>query len=131
MSRRLLTTIFLSVFILTAIVASWSSPAEAAPVKWRYQTIWAPSITLWRGDKYLSDLINVLAAGELEITYYQGGSLITRSDEMFDAVAKGAVNMGSDWPSYWEGKNTAFGLITSTPVWFTPPDYLLWFWQGG
>ena len=21
--------------------------------------------------------------------------------------------MGTDWPSYWEGKNTAFALITS------------------
>jgi len=39
--------------------------------------------------------------------------------------------MGTDWPSYWEGKNTAFNLITSTPQWLTPADYLLWFWQGG
>lgn len=54
------------------------------------QTIWAPSITLWRGDKYFVD-----------------------------------------WPSYWEGKDTAFALITSTPMMFTPADYLLWFWQGG
>ena len=39
--------------------------------------------------------------------------------------------MATDWPSYWEGKNGAFGLITSTPVWFTPSDYMLWFWQAG
>jgi TRAP-type mannitol/chloroaromatic compound transport system substrate-binding protein len=72
-----------------------------------------------------------MAMGELEIKYFPGGTLVTRSDEIFDAVAKGTLEMATDWPSYWEGKNTAFGLITSTPVWFTPGDYMLWFWQGG
>jgi TRAP-type mannitol/chloroaromatic compound transport system substrate-binding protein len=120
------------VFLLVAIVAvaSLATSVQAAS-KWRYQSMWVPSITLWRGDKYFGDLMNVLAKGELEIQYFPGGTLITRSDEIFDAVSKGSLDMATDWPSYWEGKNTAFGLITSTPVWFTPADYMVWFWQAG
>ena len=104
---------------------------EVEVYKWKYQTMWAPSITLWRGDKYFGDLMNRLAYPDLEITYYEGGTLVTTSDELFDAVSKGSIQMGTDWPSYWEGKNLAFSLITSTPMWLTPADYLLWFWQAG
>lgn len=39
--------------------------------------------------------------------------------------------MGSDWPSYWEGRNTAFSLVTSVPVIFSPGDYMIWFWEAG
>ncbi|RJQ48432.1 MAG: ABC transporter substrate-binding protein [Desulfobacteraceae bacterium] len=124
----------LSTILLAAILAGafgWTVPAAAAETKWRYQSMWVPSITLWRGDKYFGDLMNVLAAGELEIKYFPGGTLVKTSNEIFDAVQKGSLQMATDWPSYWEGKNTAFSLITSTPVWLTPADYMLWFWQAG
>ncbi|TFH58103.1 MAG: ABC transporter substrate-binding protein, partial [Gemmatimonadales bacterium] len=120
----------LAMVIALLFLGTLTEAAQAA-TKWRYQTIWAPSITLWRGDKYFGDLMNVMAAPDLQIQYFQGGALVTRSDEMFDAVAKGTIQMGTDWPSYWEGKNTAFSLITSTPMWLTPGDYMLWFWQAG
>lgn len=121
--------LFLFLGILAG-VAGWTNPASAE-TKWKYQSMWVPSITLWRGDKYFGDLMNVLADGELQIKYYPGGTLVTTSNEIFDAVVKGSLQMATDWPSYWEGKNTAFSLITSTPVWFTPADYLMWFWQAG
>lgn len=104
---------------------------EDAPIKWTMQSIWAPSITLWRGDKYIVDAINRMALGELYIEYNPGGALVTTSDELFDAISTGALDMGTDWPSYWEGRNTAFTLITSTPMVLTPGDYMLWYWQAG
>jgi TRAP-type mannitol/chloroaromatic compound transport system substrate-binding protein len=125
--------LFLGAVLFAATIAGitgWTAPA-GAETRWKYQSMWAPSITLWRGDKYFGDLMNVLAAGELKIKFYPGGTLVKTSSEIFDAVQKGSIQMATDWPSYWEGKNTAFGLITSTPVWFTPADYLLWYWQGG
>jgi hypothetical protein len=84
--------------------------AAQAATRWRYQSIWR-LITLWRGDKYFGDLLNQMAAPDLAISI-STGHLVTKSDEMFDAVAKGTIQMGTDWPSYWEGKNTAFSLIT-------------------
>jgi TRAP-type mannitol/chloroaromatic compound transport system substrate-binding protein len=122
---------WLLMMAIALLVLGVLAEAAQAATRWRYQTIWAPSITLWRGDKYFGDLMNVMAAPDLQLQYFQGGSLVTRSDEMFDAVAKGTIEMGTDWPSYWEGKNTAFGLITSTPAWLTPADYMLWYWQAG
>ncbi len=104
---------------------------EDAPIKWKMQSIWVPSITLWRGDKYFVDLINRLALGELYIEYNEGGSLVTTSDEIFDAVRTGSLDMATDWPSYWEGRDTAFGLVTSAPMILTPGDYMIWYWQAG
>jgi TRAP-type mannitol/chloroaromatic compound transport system substrate-binding protein len=130
MKKKLLLAVLGFMLMTSIVIVSLVAPAQAV-TKWRYQSMWVPSITLWRGDKYFGDLMNILAQGELEIQYFPGGTLITRSDEIFDAVSKGTLDMATDWPSYWEGKNTAFGLITSTPVWLTPADYLLWFWQAG
>jgi len=123
-------------FIIMACQSDQGDTSDlATPVqkvtKWKYQSMWAPSITLWRGDKYFADLMNIMADGNLEIKYYPGGTLVKSSDQIFDAVKVGSLQMASDWPSYWEGKNSAFGLITSTPVWLTPGDYMLWFWQAG
>jgi len=141
--KRILIVTLVLLFLLSTLAAvAGCSKKEAAPAKaaqssevkqqkWRYQSIWVPSITLWRPDKYFGDLVNVLTGGELEIQYFEGGKLITKSDEIFDAVSKGTLDMATDWPSYWEGKNTAFSLITSVPMGFTPADYMIWYWQGG
>jgi TRAP-type mannitol/chloroaromatic compound transport system substrate-binding protein len=104
---------------------------DSAPIKWTMQSIWVPSITLWRGDKYFVDLVNRLALGELFIEYNEGGALVTTSDEIFDAVRTGSLDMATDWPSYWEGRDTAFSLITSHPMLLTPGDYMIWYWQAG
>jgi TRAP-type mannitol/chloroaromatic compound transport system substrate-binding protein len=130
MKKKLLISIIGVMFVAGIVIAGWAAPAQAV-AKWKYQSMWVPSITLWRGDKYFGDLMNVLAKGDLEIKYYPGGTLVKSSNQIFDAVAAGSIHMATDWPSYWEGKNTAFGLITSTPMWLTPGDYMLWFWQAG
>ncbi len=124
---------FLSVVFIVAIIAGVTgrvTPASAG-TKWKYQSMWVPSITLWRGDKYFGDLMNILAKGDLEIKFYPGATLVKKSNQISDAVKAGSLQMATDWPSYWEGKNTAFSLLTSTPMWFTPGDYLLWYWQAG
>lgn len=102
----------------------------AKPAKLVFETAWPRSITLWRPDKYYVDLVNTLAAGHVQIQYNEGGTF-SSSVEMFDDVQSGALDMGSDWPSYWEGRNTAFSLVTSVPVIFTPNDYMTWYWQRG
>jgi TRAP-type mannitol/chloroaromatic compound transport system substrate-binding protein len=130
MEKRIFVKGFYFLILISVIVVSLAVPAQAVE-KWRYQSMFPPSLTLWRGDKYFSDLLNILAAKELEITYFPMGAIVTRSEEIFNAVARGTLNMGTEWPSYSEGRNTAFSLVTSTPCWFTPGDYMVWFWQGG
>lgn len=127
---RIVTGVVLALaFLVSAATVAPAAPQQ--PVRWTMQSIWVPSITLWRGDKYFVDLVNLLGEGLLQIQFFEGGTLVTRSDELFDAVRTGALQMGSDWPSYWEGKNTVFSLFTSVPMIFTPGDYMIWFWQAG
>jgi len=55
----------LSVVLLIAIIAGavgWTPPASAG-AKWKYQSMWVPSITLWGGGKYFGDLMSILAEG--------------------------------------------------------------------
>lgn len=100
------------------------------PVKLIFETSWPNTITLWRPDKYFVDLVNTLGNGHVDIEYNDGGTF-SSSVQMFDDVQSGAIDMGSDWPSYWEGRNTAFSLTTSVPIIFTPGDYMTWYWQRG
>ena len=116
---------------LTMSSSAWAQvekPSE--PVHIVYETSWPTSVTLWRPDKYFVDLVNTLGDGHIEIEYNDGGTF-SSSVQMFDDVQSGALDMGSDWPSYWEGRNTAFSLTTSVPVIFTPYDYMTWYWQSG
>lgn len=101
-----------------------------SPTELIFETAWPTAITLWRPDRYFVDLVNTIAYGHVEIDWYDGGTLTTSTD-MFDDVRAGSIDMGSDWPSYWEGRNTAFSLVTSVPMIFSPNDYMTWFWQGG
>src|SRR5690606_37766276 len=86
--------------------------------------------TLWRPDRYYIVLVNTLAAGHVEIQFNVGGTFSSALG-MFVDVQSGSLDMGSDWPSYWEGRNTAFSLVTSVPMIFTPNDYMTWYCQRG
>jgi TRAP-type mannitol/chloroaromatic compound transport system substrate-binding protein len=126
-----------AVFGTAALLATSTGAAQAQeikrpdkPVQLVFETIWPRSITLWRPDRYYVDLVNTLASGHVQIQYNDGGTFSSTLD-MFDDVQAGSIDMGSDWPSYWEGRNTAFSLITSVPMIFSPNDYMTWFWQYG
>ena len=116
--------------ILIAIVFTIGSSGSALAKELRFQSIWPASIHLNKGDKYFANLVDVLCEDEVDIDYNDGGSLV-KTDEVFDAVSNGMLDMATDWPSYWEGKNSAYALITSWPMGFTPADYMIWYWQGG
>ena len=89
MKRRIFVTIVGVILVISfVIMACRSNQGDtidlAAPVqavtKWKYQSMWAHSITLWRGDKYFGDLMNIMAEGELKIKYYPGGTLVKTSN---------------------------------------------------
>lgn len=104
--------------------------AEEKVIKWKMSTVWTPSIELIEADKNFVKIVNDLLRGQLEIKFFEGGALVPPF-ELFDAVAKGTLQAGVDWPSYWSGKNTAFDLLGSYPFGLTPIDYMVWIYQGG
>lgn len=122
-------TLFFGSILLAAVLIVASSTAAMAKT-WRFQSIWPASIQLHKADKYYTNLVDVLCGDEVNIRYNDGDSLVGTL-EVFDAVSNGVVDMATDWPSYWDGKNSAFSLMTSVPMGFTPADYMIWYWQGG
>ena len=67
MKKRAVYWLITLVVLAGLVAALWPKPAEAAPSRWRFQSIWAPSITLWKGDKYWVDLMNVMGTGDVEV----------------------------------------------------------------
>jgi TRAP-type mannitol/chloroaromatic compound transport system substrate-binding protein len=118
-----LTSVFLSALFCTAGAAD-------KPIRWKMSTTWTPSIQLIEADRNFAKIVNELAGDQLQIKFFEGGSLVPPF-EIFDAVAKGTLDAGGDWPNYWTGKDTVFDLLGSYPYGLTPIDYMVWIWQGG
>ena len=111
-------------------VAPPTAPPAPEVIKWRMGSTWTPAINLIESDRYFVKKINEMSGGRLVITHYPAGEIVP-AFELFDAVSKGTLEAGCDWPSYWAGKNSAFDLLGSFGFGFTPGDYFIWVYQGG
>jgi TRAP-type mannitol/chloroaromatic compound transport system substrate-binding protein len=104
--------------------------ANAKKIRWKMSTMWPAGIILIEADRHFYKLVNELAAGELEIKFFAGGTLVP-GYELFDAVSKNTIQAGGNWPNYWSGKDTAFDLLGSCPMGLTNIDYMVWYYRGG
>lgn len=120
--------VVIMVFVL-AIVLTTSAFAQAK-FKWRMGSTWTPAIALIEADRYFVKIVKEMSDGRLVITHHPAGEIVP-AFELFDAVSKGALEAGGDWPSYWAGKNSAFDLLGSFNFGFSPGDYFNWVYQGG
>jgi len=91
---------------------------------------WTPTYITHEGDIRLVDKISQMSDGAFDLKLFTAGELVGAFD-VFDVVADGTVECGSECPIYWGGKNTAFGLIGAIPMYFTQPDHLMWYFEGG
>jgi TRAP-type mannitol/chloroaromatic compound transport system substrate-binding protein len=128
MSKRALWVGFLFVLIVSFALAGL---AHAQTFKWRMATCRTPALTPFHeSDLRFGEMVSKMSGGKLQITVYPAGELMP-AFEVFDAVRKGVVEMGGDWPTYWTGKNTAFDFFCSTGFTMHAVDYLTWFYHGG
>ncbi|NOQ47467.1 MAG: TRAP transporter substrate-binding protein DctP, partial [Desulfobulbaceae bacterium] len=51
--------------------------------------------------------------------------------ETLDAVSKGSVQVGHDWPGYWKGKNENFVSFASVPFGLDAEGYNIWLYERG
>jgi TRAP-type mannitol/chloroaromatic compound transport system substrate-binding protein len=114
---------------LFALAVATNAFAQAE-FKWRAGSTWTPAINLIDADRYFCKIVNEMSGGKLVVTHSSAGEVVP-AFELFDAVSKGAVEGGFEWPSYWAGKNPAFDLLGSVNFWFTPADYYTWVYEGG
>ncbi len=121
---------FLVFLILVLSLTLTASAFAQAKFKWRAGSTWTPAINLIDSDRYFVKIVNEMSGGRLTMTHHPAGEIVG-AFELFDAVSKGALEGGFDWPSYWTGKNSAFDLLGSVNFWMTPPDYFTWVYHGG
>lgn len=113
----------------TAILAA--PAAHAAKQTWTMTSTWPASLELMQLDEKWVELANKLVGDELEIKFFEGGSLVP-SGEVFGAVESGTIEAGGDWPGYWAGRDPAFSPLGTHTSLFNAVDYVNWIqqWNG-
>lgn len=113
----------------TAILAA--PAAQAAKQSWTMTSTWPASLELMQLDEKWVELANKLVGDELEIKFFEGGSLVP-SGEVFSAVESGTIEAGGDWPGYWAGRDPAFSPLGTHTSLFNAVDYVNWVqqWDG-
>lgn len=81
-------------------------------------------------DEKVLDIVAKSTAGRIKFELYQAGEILP-STQILEGVGKGLIDAGTDYPSYWMGKDKAFDLLGTHPVSWTLYEFLLWYYMGG
>jgi TRAP-type mannitol/chloroaromatic compound transport system substrate-binding protein len=122
--------IIIIVATITAFVMLASTAVAQTIYKWRLVSVWPSYSAFAQVEKRLIKNIYELSGGRLQITGYSAGELVPTM-AVFDTVAKGAAEMGVDYPGYWQGKNSAFDLLGTVPMAFSQYDVINWYLHSG
>ena len=85
---------------------------------------------LGNAAEYLADQIGKMSAGRLSVRVYGAGERVPAL-ETFDAVSRGAAEMGHGAAYYWKGKSPAAPFFTSVPFGLTAQEMNGWLYFGG
>lgn len=108
---------------------------SAAPLgkvhEWKMVTTWPKNFPgLGTGAEFLAQLINEMSGERIRIKVYGAGELVP-AFEIFDAVARGAAEMGHGAAYYWKGKNEALQFFSTVPFGLTATEMNAWLYHGG
>jgi len=119
--------VFCCLVVFCVVLAALTSYAaeEKKVYNWKMATTWAKGIPWHKTAEYFAKTVEIASGGQLKITVYPDGALVP-AFEVFDAVRKGVVEMGHDWPGYWKGKNEAFVAFGSVPFGMNAVEYSIW-----
>ena len=99
--------------------------------EWSCVTSWPPRFPgLGAGVDNLAERVEKASAGRLKIKVYGGGELVP-AFEVFDAVSRGAVEMGHDAAYYHKGKVDAALFFTAIPFGMNSQELDAWLNYGG
>ena len=108
-------------FIATSAVAS-------DQITLRVQSVYTGP--LYEYDKVVLDRVSAITNGRVQFEVYQAGEIVS-GPEILDAVSAGIVDAGTDFCSYWVGKNLAFDILATHTASGTLMDFLMWYYVGG
>ena len=97
---------------------------------WKMVMPWTKDLLFYDVAVHFCDSVRLASAGRLDITPFSAGELVPAM-QSFDAVSKGIVEAGHDWPGYWKGKNEAFVAFASVPFGLDAEGYNIWLYERG
>jgi len=99
--------------------------------EWSMVTSWPPGLPgLGAGAQNLADRITRASGGRLTVKLYAAGELVP-AFEVFDAVSRGAVEMGHGAAYYHKGKLDAAQFFTAIPFGLNAQEMNGWLYYGG
>lgn len=106
-----------------------ASTSNDQTYNWRLASAWGEGSRQFEFDQRFCEKVAIMSNGRLNIKCYGAGQLAATT-EVFDLVASGDVEVGSDAPQYWSGKNTAFDLLGYNVLGLNASDYMTWYFGG-
>ena len=121
--------------IYGGVAAAASGPAlgqdSAETWRWRMVTSWPPNFPGFGASaNRLADRIGELSDGRIDIEVFAAGELMP-AFEVFDAVARGSMQMGHTSPTYWRGTLPAAPIFSSVPFGMLASEHKAWMDHGG
>jgi TRAP-type mannitol/chloroaromatic compound transport system substrate-binding protein len=108
-------------------------PATPEPRVLKMQSAWPAGGTLQENFKFFAERVDKLTGGALKIETMAGGQVVPPF-EVLDAISKKVLDGGQGVAYYWQGKNSAATLFSSTPAGpfgMDHMDFLGWMHEGG
>jgi TRAP-type mannitol/chloroaromatic compound transport system substrate-binding protein len=122
---------FMRLIVICVFAACAASQALAAEkYQWRMASAWGEGIKVLEADRSFAEKVEKMSGGRLVIKVFPSGQ-ICPTNQVLDVVRSGAAEVGSDWPGYWQGRNTALDIMGSDVMGFHPLDQAIWLYAGG
>lgn len=122
---------------VTGVAACSRESADCGPAtggqtfEWNLVTSWPPGLPgVGTGVERLAERIELSSGGRLKIKIFAGGELVPAL-EVFDAVSRGAAQMGHDSAYYHRGKVPAAQYFTTVPFGQNASEVNAWMYFGG
>jgi len=97
---------------------------------WKMVMPWSKGLLFYDMAQHFADSVDLASGGRLKIKVFSAGELVGAM-ETFDAVSKGAAEVGHDWPGYWKGKDENFVSFASVPFGLDTEGYNIWLYERG
>ncbi|MBA55127.1 MAG: ABC transporter substrate-binding protein [Pseudomonadales bacterium] len=111
-----------------------TATAEAAPqqtYEWKMVTTWPRNYPgLGMAPENFAKAVNEMSGGRLKVKVHGAGELVPAMG-VFDAVARGAVEVGHGAAYYWKGKSPAAQFFTAVPFGLNVQEMNGWLHYGG
>lgn len=120
-----------SVLFLCMVLTLGVSTASAEKTfNWRLASVWSEGAPNLESERLFARMVDSMSNGRLKIKVFPEGQL-GPANQVLDLVSRGAIEAGGEWASFWAGKNTAFDLLGTQVMGFSPMDYYIWIYAFG